>query len=118
MVRRIMMKFTLILASLLSRTRIFDMQHTNRRKVIARSIPLLTIVFFTSACTIFDDNARQDAQSQLVCITPLDPTGEFPCRFDEHNDGHMHEEYYQQLLPIHQRDDVMKQRVEDENRKH
>jgi hypothetical protein len=117
MVRRIMMKFTLILASLLSRTRIFDMQHTNRRKVIARSIPLLTIVFFTSACTIFD-NARQDAQSQLVCITPLDPTGEFPCRFDEHNDGHMHEEYYQQLLPIHQRDDVMKQRVEDENRKH
>jgi hypothetical protein len=94
------------------------MQHTNRRKVIARSIPLLTIVFFTSACTIFDDNARQDAQSQLVCITPLNPTGEYPCLFDERNDRHMHEAYYQQLLPIHQRDDVMKQRVEDENKKH
>jgi hypothetical protein len=110
-----MMQFTLILTSLLSRTRIFDMQHTNRRKVIARSIPLLTIVFFTSACTIFDNNAAQDAQGQLFCV--IDPIGEFPCRFDEHNDGDMHEAYYQQLLPIHQRDDVMKQRVEDENKK-
>jgi hypothetical protein len=110
------MKFTLILTSLLSRTRIFDMQHTNRRKVIARSIPLLTIVFFTSACTIFDNNAAQDAQGQLFCV--IDPIGEFPCRFDERNDGHRHEAYYQQLLPIHQRDDVMKQRVEDENKKH
>jgi hypothetical protein len=113
-----MLKSTLLFAGLLSRTRIFDMQHINRRKVISRSLLLLAIMFFTSACTIFDDNTRQEAQGQLFCVTPLDLTGEFPCRFDKHNDGHMHQAYYQQLLPIHERDDVMSQRVEDENKKH
>ena len=55
---------------------------------------------------------------QLFCVTPLDLTVEFPCRLGKHNDGHMHQAYYQQLLPIHERDDVIRQRVEDEKKKH
>lgn len=97
---------------------IMDTAKSTTRRAFICTAMFATCFMLLTACANQHEIAYQDAENSIVCLPPIDSIECSVAPIASHNVRDPLPEFTQQLLPIHERKEVIEQEIEDSRNKH